>query len=833
MQKYQSIISGTNGSVIRNVPVTVLKEDGSLAEIFMDREGQVQAPNPLVTDSRGVFYFYAKNGRYSLRTAADGVQITDADTVLLFDPDETVADGPIADAVRRAEDAAERAEIALSDSGLQNLVQDAQDAAANAAQAVIDANQAVASIDGALIEAGEAKDAAQAAAQTASNAASGAQAVKDSLLTYSGTLSATPEWSAVPAHEDLGLDAQTQAALNRVEKLKDDQQLLKQRADKAVLSYPDYAAASAAAATLPDGQVVEAPNADGVVSTYTVQAGVLANGTTTLAEAVNIGFDDKVAPAYLKTLSDIINGGEVSLLRFINPSAHSAIRNFTSTYDAAADIQDAFDSGARLLAPHGRYSHASSLLVRDGQYLRGQGWSVNYSGGALGVPVGTVFRLLPGADCDSFRQADESNRNSITLADFCVDGDGANQSSLGVTTDPTTGLYQFNRNGFYFTSLYNAIFRNVRAQNTRGSGFEFYGTASGSGMTNVFLEKCSAYNNRVFNAHVGGNATDVRVIGGDYGFGRCASLRVDTASNTVWNATFWTSQCQDITDPNTHASGTGAVSNTTAGVVLNGVNNKAQGCRSEGHNAHGFHMTANADWCELRGNTVYAVGGAATNTYDGINVGAAGDFKIIGNTVKSSLSTTNVRSLRRALGMDPAHLRATVLGNDFRNIGDSGVVPASGSFVDPVLASDITDLSWVGTDVLSRLSGNQTIGGAAWTVLALASEARDRDGEWDASAYTFTPRNDGRYNIRAQAAFTSAADGQQLGVSIYVNGVETARLAQVTAGAAGQTHVVGGQVDLLLNDGQTVDVRAYMSGSGGTCLSGNGLTFVTIVPSRR
>lgn len=224
MQKYQSTITATNGSVIRNVPVTVLKEDGSLAEIFMDREGQVQALNPLVTDSRGVFYFYAKNGRYSLRTAADGVQITDADTVLLFDPDETASDGPIADAVRRAEDAAERAETALGDSGLQNMVQDAQDAAANAAQAVIDAHQAVASIDAALIEVSEAKEDAQAAAQTASTAASDAQAVKDSLLNYDGTLSATPEWSAVPAHEDSDLDAQTQAALNRIEKLKEDQQ---------------------------------------------------------------------------------------------------------------------------------------------------------------------------------------------------------------------------------------------------------------------------------------------------------------------------------------------------------------------------------------------------------------------------------------------------------------------------------------------------------------------------------------------------------------------------------------------------------------------------------
>ena len=97
MQKYQSIISGTNGSVIRNVPVTVLKEDGSLAEIFLDREGQVPAPNPLATDSRGVFYFYATNGRYSLRTSVDGITITDADAVLLNDPEEITTDAALRD----------------------------------------------------------------------------------------------------------------------------------------------------------------------------------------------------------------------------------------------------------------------------------------------------------------------------------------------------------------------------------------------------------------------------------------------------------------------------------------------------------------------------------------------------------------------------------------------------------------------------------------------------------------------------------------------------------------------------------------------------------------
>lgn len=47
------------------------------------------------------------------------------------------------------------------------------------------------------------------------------------------------------------------------------------RVDKAILSYPDYAAASAAAATLPDGQEIKAPNSDGRLSLFKVQSGGL------------------------------------------------------------------------------------------------------------------------------------------------------------------------------------------------------------------------------------------------------------------------------------------------------------------------------------------------------------------------------------------------------------------------------------------------------------------------------------------------------------------------------------------------------------------------------
>ena len=49
MQKYKSNITTTSGAAVRNVPVTVLKEDGALASLFLDRYGHVAAPNPLKT----------------------------------------------------------------------------------------------------------------------------------------------------------------------------------------------------------------------------------------------------------------------------------------------------------------------------------------------------------------------------------------------------------------------------------------------------------------------------------------------------------------------------------------------------------------------------------------------------------------------------------------------------------------------------------------------------------------------------------------------------------------------------------------------------------------
>ena len=174
MQKYKSNITATTGAAIRNVPVAVLTEDGALASIFLDRAGAVPAPNPLMTDSQGVFYFYAVNGRYSLRTTVEGVTITDDDAVLMNDPEELATAGPIAEAVAAAQVAAQQAQDAVEESGIPELVAAAQNAVVDASNAVSQAQAAASLADTAKNESAANKVASEAAlsgAQTASSQA--------------------------------------------------------------------------------------------------------------------------------------------------------------------------------------------------------------------------------------------------------------------------------------------------------------------------------------------------------------------------------------------------------------------------------------------------------------------------------------------------------------------------------------------------------------------------------------------------------------------------------------------------------------------------------------
>jgi len=85
--------------------------------------------------------------------------------------------------------------------------------------------------------------------------------------------------------------------------------------------------------------------------------------TTNLASTVTpgaslVGASNAQAPAYLKTVSDIISGQIVLIDRFLPQAEIAAIRAGTSTYNCAPDLNDALQamtSGGGIRAPFGRY----------------------------------------------------------------------------------------------------------------------------------------------------------------------------------------------------------------------------------------------------------------------------------------------------------------------------------------------------------------------------------------------------------------------------------------------------------------------------------------------
>lgn len=90
-----------------------------------------------------------------------------------------------------------------------------------------------------------------------------------------------------------------------------------------------------------------------------------------------VGYPDTLAPTYLKTTSDIINGLPVSLFRFVDPTKHSAIQAGVNSYDATADVADAVaalkGTGSLCFAPHGEYNLSSTITIDNDFFMSGAG----------------------------------------------------------------------------------------------------------------------------------------------------------------------------------------------------------------------------------------------------------------------------------------------------------------------------------------------------------------------------------------------------------------------------------------------------------------------------
>ncbi len=93
--------------------------------------------------------------------------------------------------------------------------------------------------------------------------------------------------------------------------------------------------------------------------------------------AALVGFYDNIAPAYLKTVSDIANGLPINFFRFIPQNKILDIRLRTNTDDLSVYFADALSSGClEINYEPGLYNVSSSIAMSTAnQQIKGAGWN--------------------------------------------------------------------------------------------------------------------------------------------------------------------------------------------------------------------------------------------------------------------------------------------------------------------------------------------------------------------------------------------------------------------------------------------------------------------------
>lgn len=111
------------------------------------------------------------------------------------------------------------------------------------------------------------------------------------------------------------------------------------------------------------------------------------------ADSSSVTYTDPLSPPYLQTVSDIVNGIPVSVLRFIDPSNHQRIINGVDVGDLSAEIQDAdnaISKGGSINFTRGLYRFSG---VNKSQYTSWRGDTNNNYTNSNGpsLTLGTKF----------------------------------------------------------------------------------------------------------------------------------------------------------------------------------------------------------------------------------------------------------------------------------------------------------------------------------------------------------------------------------------------------------------------------------------------------------
>lgn len=142
----------------------------------------------------------------------------------------------------------------------------------------------------------------------------------------------------------------------------------------------------------------------------------------------SIAYPDPVAPSFLKTTSDILNGLPVQLNRFIDRTKHASIQAGTNTDDLFDNVQTALNSGAsQLVIGHGTYNFESDVALTKALQLRPKmsimGYGVNSVLRNMGDNTALVF--LGDATGDTPRATypgSATRMQSVTFRDFVCEG---------------------------------------------------------------------------------------------------------------------------------------------------------------------------------------------------------------------------------------------------------------------------------------------------------------------------------------------------------------------------------------------------------------------------
>lgn len=185
-----------------------------------------------------------------------------------------------------------------------------------------------------------------------------------------------------------------------------------------------------------------------------------------------VGFYDSLAPAYLKTVSDIINGLPVSILRFIAKSEWATIAAATSTLDVSSAFNTAASATRRIDINPGKYRLNSKVTIPQDRQWRGfakQNTILEFVGSA-GIEavsgVGGVYDLV--------------------LSGFRIKGDNSGASRHGLYLDGTASNFgrvsledlvidHFNGDGLRMYRPIVSHMRNIQSGNNTGHGFDLIG----------------------------------------------------------------------------------------------------------------------------------------------------------------------------------------------------------------------------------------------------------------------------------------------------------------------------------------------------------------------